>query len=207
MLDVIDLECVRGDRALFRGLSFSLKAGEFAHIRGHNGAGKTSLLRLICGLSRQAKGEVRWQNHPISSLDDLYRRQLVYVGHLDGVQGELTARENLRYSVAIYGDQTNAPPDPAALNRVLRALALQPVADLPAKFLSQGQRRRLALARLRLLGKALWIMDEPYTALDGRATALLDQWLSAHLAGGGLALMASHQTPGVKVARYINLGS
>lgn len=204
MLEVIDLECVRGDRTLFRGLSFSLKPGELAQVRGQNGAGKTSLLRLVCGLSRQAHGTIHWQGQPIPRLDEQYRQHLAYVGHLDGVQGELTARENLHYSAAIYGE--GAPAD-AAFPRLLRALALEPVADLPAKFLSQGQRRRLALARLRLLDRDLWILDEPYTALDSRAAALLDQWLTAHLARGGLALIASHQAPGVAAARHVDLSA
>ena len=188
MLDVTNLECVRGDRPLFRGLSFAVRPGELLHVVGANGSGKTTLLRTLCGLSRPAAGEIRWHNADIRELGDDYHRQLAYVGHLNGIQGELTARENLRAAGDLAGAASGTGID-AALARV----GLTAYRDFPAKILSQGQKRRLALARLALIPKPLWILDEPFSALDTHSLGAMTALLSGHLATGGMIIITSHQ--------------
>ncbi len=186
MLDVTNLACVRGDRPLFSHLSFALKPGELVHITGANGSGKTTLLRALCGFSRPAAGEIRWNGTDIHALGDDYRGALAYVGHLNGIQGDLTLRENLRVAAGIAGQ--NTAPD-AALEQV----GLLAYGDFPAKILSQGQKRRLALARLLVAHKRLWILDEPFSALDARSTGVMNALLSAHLTAGGMIVLTSHQ--------------
>ncbi len=197
LLDVINLECVRGDRPVFSGVSFSVRNGEICHIRGRNGAGKTSLLRILCGLSTPAQGEIRWQGVPIRELGEEYPQRLTYVGHLNGIQGELNGREHLRF-LAGLNSQTDGSLLTALIEQTLARLELTTVADLPVKFLSQGQTRRLALARLLLLKKNLWILDEPYTTLDSQSVTLVEALLDEHLITGGLIVMASHQELSLK---------
>ncbi len=194
MLEVTHLACVRGDRPLFSHLSFALHPGELVHVTGANGSGKTTLLRALCGLTRPAAGEVRWLGRDVHALGDDYRAALAYVGHLNGIQGELNARENLRHAARLTGD-AQAPDVEAALEQV----ALTAYADLPSKVLSQGQKRRLALARLRVARKPLWILDEPFSALDARSVEILSDVLARHVAGGGMAVLTSHQELAVKL--------
>ncbi len=188
MLQVVDLTCSRGDRALFEKLSFSVQPGELLYVQGANGSGKTTLLRTLCGLSQPADGEVRWQGTPIGQLADDYRSQLCYIGHANGIQGDLSAAENLRFGTCVGGADSHADIA-AALERV----GLTKAARLPAKFLSQGQKRRLALARLLVVTKPLWILDEPLTALDVHFGAIMNERLTAHVAAGGLVVITSHQ--------------
>jgi heme exporter protein A len=189
LLDAVNLDCVRGDRLLFRNLSFSVIPGELLHVRGQNGRGKTSLLRILCGLSLPAAGEVRWTGQPIAELGEDYHRDLAYVGHLNGVQGELTARENLDFLCRLGADGSNDDQ----LTDSLSQLGLARVSRLPAKLLSQGQKRRLALARLLVLPRKLWVLDEPFTALDTHSTSVLATLLQDHAAAGGMAVLTSHQ--------------
>ncbi len=189
MLDAVNLDCVRGDRLLFRNLSFSVHPGELLHVRGQNGRGKTSLLRILCGLSLPAAGEVRWAGQAITELGEDYHDDLSYVGHLNGVQGELTAYENLDFLCRLGA----GPADKDRLAESLTRLGLGRVARLPAKLLSQGQKRRLALARLLVLPRKLWILDEPFTALDTHSTGVLAGLLQDHAADGGMAVLTSHQ--------------
>ncbi len=188
LLEIENLTCTRGDRPLFQGLSFALKPSEILHIQGANGSGKTTLLRTVCGLSQPAEGQIRWQNTPISHLADDYRDQLCYIGHANGIQGDLSAAENLRFGACVSGAGTHADID-AALEQV----GLAHAARLPAKLLSQGQKRRLALARLLVSAKPLWILDEPFTALDVRSVSLMNDQLTVHLAAGGMVIITSHQ--------------
>ncbi len=188
MLDVTNLECVRGDRPLFRGLSFAVRPGEMLHVVGANGSGKTTLLRTLCGLSQPAAGEIRWNNADIRELGDDYRAHLAYVGHLNGIQGELTARENLQTAGCLGGEN-----EIAVIETALAQVDLTAYRDFPAKILSQGQKRRLALARLVLARKPLWILDEPFSALDTRSIGTMTALLSAHLATGGMIIITSHQ--------------
>ncbi len=189
MLDAVNLDCVRGDRLLFRHLSFSVNPGELLHVRGQNGRGKTSLLRILCGLSLPAAGEVRWAGQAIAELGEDYHRDIAYVGHLNGVQGELTARENLDFLCRLGAGGAHDEQVVDSLNQV----GLGRVSRLPAKLLSQGQKRRLALARLLLLPRKLWVLDEPFTALDTHSTGVLAALLQNHAAAGGIAVLTSHQ--------------
>lgn len=189
MLEVRELECVRGDHRLFKGLNFTLQPGELLHLRGKNGAGKTSLLRTICGLTAPANGEVLWKGENIRSLRDEYNRGLTYLGHLNGIKGELSALENLQVSSSLSGAKVleNQILD------ALRQIGLAGREDLPTKVLSQGQKRRVALARLLITKSALWVLDEPFTALDVHAVDLLKGLIANHIKEGGMAILTTHQ--------------
>ena len=194
MLDIQNLECTRGDRILIRDLSFRLRAGELLHITGRNGSGKTTLMRTLCGLTLPYGGEIRWQGTPIRRLGEDYRRELAYVGHAHGFHGELTAVENLRVHACLAEGQTEIE---AALDR----LGLSAQAGLPAKLLSQGQKRRLSLARLLVADRRLWILDEPFTALDVSSVRLVNDLILAQLARGGMVILTSHQELGLDYDR------
>lgn len=201
-LDLIDLSCARGDRPLFVNVNQDVNAGELLHVAGSNGSGKTTLLRTLCGLVRPAAGEVQWRGKPIQKLGDEYRQELAYVGHKDGIQGELTPPENI-HALACTGESIGTE----AVSRALTDLGLAAYASFPSKVLSQGQKRRLALTRLLVFKKPLWILDEPYTALDADSCRLVSQLLAEHLARGGIAVLASHQrfeVPGAAI-KYIDL--
>ncbi|MFQ5935753.1 MAG: cytochrome c biogenesis heme-transporting ATPase CcmA [Acidiferrobacterales bacterium] len=189
MLETINLECTRGDRPLVSDLSFELARGELLHVVGSNGSGKTTLLRTLCGLSRPSTGEIRFNGASIAALSDEYHKYLAYVGHSDGLQGELTAEENLRAIAGLSGSEGRANTVHGALERV----GLLGSADLPAKILSQGQKRRLALARLPLLARTLWILDEPFSALDMPSVHTFEGLLVEHLEADGMVVIASHQ--------------
>ena len=198
MLLVERLKCVRGERPLFSNVSLTLAAGEWMHVRGENGAGKTSLLRMVAGLAEPAEGAIHWGGKSIQQVAEQYRRKLFFLGHHDGLKGELTPLENLQLAAAIDGIVLTAPQVLAALQRC----GLKGRADLPVRVLSAGQKRRVILARLTLSPAKLWILDEPFTALDVKAVDLLAGLLSTHVAAGGMALLTSHQAmqmPGGKV--------
>ncbi|MBI3898219.1 MAG: cytochrome c biogenesis heme-transporting ATPase CcmA [Gammaproteobacteria bacterium] len=196
-LDIVDLSCTRGDRPLFSGLGQSVAAGELLHVVGSNGSGKTTLLRTLCGLSQPAAGEVRWRGTSTRALSDTYRQDLTYLGHLDAVQGELTPPENLHALARMAGGS-------GKIDEALERLGLTAHRSFPAKILSQGQKRRLALARLLVLQKPLWILDEPFTALDARSCRLMTELLAEHLASQGIIVLSSHQDfdmPGAVIKR------
>jgi heme exporter protein A len=188
LLEAVNLECVRGDRSLFRALSFTLQPGALLHLLGRNGAGKTTLLRTLCGLTHPAAGEIRWQGEDARDLGDDYRRVIAYVGHANGLHGELTAVENLMLEPSL---SANSARD--AAERALTQVGLVAYRNFPAKILSQGQKRRLALARLLIADKPLWILDEPFSALDVSSVETMIRLLDAHLARGGLVVLTSHQ--------------
>jgi heme exporter protein A len=190
MLEGIDLECQRGDRLLFAALSFRVEAGTCLHVAGENGAGKTSLLRILCGLLAPTAGEVRWRGEPTRKLREAFWEELAYVGHLNGVKDDLTAAENVRFAAAIAGRAWTH----GAVRAALRELGLAGFEDRPTRTLSQGQRRRVALARLHFAAPAtLWVLDEPFTALDARGVAVLTALIGAHLARGGIVVLTTHQ--------------
>jgi heme exporter protein A len=188
LLEAVDLECVRGDRPLFSHLSFSLKPGELLHVTGVNGSGKTTLLRTLCGLTRAHAGEIRWHSNAINKLGDDYHAQLAYVGHANGIQGDLTPVENLRVASSLSGEA-----DKSRIGTTLERLGLAAYHHFPSKILSQGQKRRLALARLVVEHKPLWILDEPLSGLDVDSVSLMTTILMEHLAQGGLIIITSHQ--------------
>ncbi|WP_326543552.1 cytochrome c biogenesis heme-transporting ATPase CcmA [Pseudorhodoferax sp.] len=188
MLETHDLACLRGDRRLFRGLTLQLAPGQLLRVEGSNGAGKTSLLRLLAGLALPAAGEVCWAGVPIRRQREVYAQALVYLGHLGGLKDELTPLENLQADCALAGHAADA----ARITEALAAWGLQRQAGLPLRVLSAGQRRRAALARLALADAPLWVLDEPFNALDVDAVAQLGRQIEAHLDGGGLAVVTSH---------------
>ena len=189
MLEVVDLECVRGDRRLFTNLSFSLSKGELLYLYGHNGSGKTTLMRAVCGLLQPTEGEIRWEGEPIRELSEEYTREVLYIGHKNGIKDDLTALENLRILSTLDGVHMTEEQAWDALERI----GLRGFEDLPTQVLSQGQKRRVALARLLAHQARLWILDEPFTALDKAAVELLQQVIREHLERGGMAFLTTHQ--------------
>lgn len=187
MLKVSGLACSRGERQLFADVSFALAAGEWLHVQGENGAGKTSLLRLLVGLSPADAGEIYWRGVAASEAD--FHRDLLYLGHHAAVKDELTPLENLCLSAALDG----IPLDEKAALAALVRLGLRGREALPVRVLSAGQKRRVLLARLLTRPAALWVLDEAFNALDSGAVQLLGELLGEHLAKGGLAVLTSHQ--------------
>jgi heme exporter protein A len=196
------LACRRGDRLLFENLGFALQAGAWLHVRGANGAGKTSLLRLLAGLGRPEAGAVRWNGVEIARGDSATRRDIAFQGHQGGLKDELSALQNLRSAAAIDGLPLREDAALAALRRV----GLRGREDLPLRVLSQGQKRRAALARLLARQARLWILDEPFNALDASGVELVGELLAAHLAGAGLAVLTSHQPIPLAAPQELSLG-
>lgn len=189
LLEAGNLACVRGDRRLFHDLGLQVEAGACLLVQGANGSGKTSLLRILTGLTLPAAGEVRWKGEPIQRLGDEYRNALLYCGHQNALKDELTAEENLLAAAALAG----RPVDAKAVREALHQAGLAGREDLPVRVLSQGQRRRASLARLLLDHRPIWILDEPLTALDANAISWLSGVIDRHLVCGGLAVLTSHQ--------------
>jgi heme exporter protein A len=180
-LKVDNLSCVRGERLVFAGLSFTLEPGRVLTVRGANGAGKSSLLRLLAGLARAAAGSITWEGHAVGEATDAP----AYVGHLDAVKPTLTVLENVAFWRAFHGGQRSA-------EAALEALGIGRLADLPARYLSAGQRRRTALARLIVQNARLWLLDEPTVGLDDDGVARLSSVVREHLAAGGIAVASTH---------------
>src|SRR5438067_7729939 len=197
MLEVLKLGCIRGDRRLFSDLSFSAGAGELIELRGPNGSGKTSLLRILCGLSSPAAGQVRWNGKNIRSLGEEYFRDVAYLAHQNAVKDELSALENLRIASGVAGNPLNK----AQAQQVLERIGLKDRQHLPARVLSAGQRRRLALTRLLTSKATLWILDEVLTSLDDAAVRLSREVITDHIQNGGIAIVATHQDLNLSVER------
>lgn len=178
----------RAGRPVLRGIDLTLGPGGLLQVLGPNGSGKTSLLRVLCGLAVPDEGTLHWHGRPVRAGDPSYQHALAYVGHTNGIDPDLSAAENLRFAARLAGDDGGNP-----VAHALAALALERVAHTPVRALSQGQRRRVALARLSLARRALWLLDEPVTALDTDACARFDAQLDTHLAAGGMAVIATHQ--------------
>lgn len=189
MLEVKALACVRNDQRLFADLNLRLESGQLLLVEGRNGSGKTTLLRTLCGLMWPGEGEVLWQGASIRKLAEEFARDVLYIGHKPGIKEELTAVENLRIASVLDGFALSERAAWEALGRI----GLTGHEDLPAKMLSQGQKRRVALARLLVSQARLWILDEPFTALDKGAVADLQGVIRAHLAGGGMVILTTHQ--------------
>ncbi len=187
-----DLGCRRGNRLLFKGVSFDVVPGQVRWLRGRNGCGKTSLLRLAAGLGVPASGRVLYGGLPVRRAPDLSLR-ITYVGHANALKEDLTVTEALQFLARLQGRDAA----PAEMHRALIRVGLANRHDAPVRTLSQGQRRRASLARLALETRAaLWILDEPYDALDADGIARVDALLTEHIARGGSVLLTSHQSPG-----------
>jgi len=180
---------MRGDRRLFSGLDLAVSPGTFVQLTGPNGSGKTSLLRILCGLLPPAEGAVIWEGANIRSLGEEYFTAVTYLGHRHGIKDELSAVENLRISNALNGVEISQE----RARTVLDQMGLAGRELLPARLLSEGQRRRVALARLLVCNTKLWLLDEVLTSLDKGAVALVRSLIEKHLTAGGIAIVATHQ--------------
>lgn len=190
MFQTVALSGSRGERQLFSDVSVTVKPGNLLAVVGENGSGKTSFLRMLCGLLAPDKGAILWQGKDIRQLKELYSAQLTYVGHLNGIKDELTPVENLKLSACLAGDDSSDP----IVQNALGAVGLgRSVYRLPTRVLSQGQKRRMALARLWLSTRPLWLLDEPFASLDGAGTNYLTQRMQSHLSQGGMVVVATHQ--------------
>ena len=206
MLSVSALECVRGERRLFANLGFELAPQTLLEVRGANGSGKTSLLRLLCGLLSPAAGSINWNGADIHSEREEYFARIVYIGHLNGIKDELSALENLDFAARSAGLDASA----GSVDAALRQIGLDGFQHMACKTLSQGQRRRVALARLCLSSpRPLWILDEPFVALDAAALALTRSLVESHLRQGGMVVLTTHQEVAIAAdsIRRIELGS
>ena len=193
MLSVQQLACERGRKRLFSDLNFQVHPGQCLHVQGANGAGKTSLLRIVCGLAEALSGKICWRGQDTRIDPGAWRAELVYLGHTPGLKDELSAAENLRFQSQIDGWALSSEQIDGALQRV----GLGRQQQVPLRRFSQGQKRRAALARLIARPVALWVLDEPLAALDQPAQQLVAQLLAGHVQAGGLALVTSHQPLGV----------
>ena len=190
---------MRGTRPLFSDVDFAIGPGSWAHVRGANGAGKTSLLRLLAGLSQPDAGEVRWNGERIGSED--FRRELMYLGHRAAVKEDLTALENVMFAAEMDGVDISEDQAMDALKR----FGLAGREDLPVRFLSAGQKRRVLLARTVTRPAKLWILDEPFTALDVKAVDFVSRLVADHVQGGGMAVLTSHQAIPLPAGQVVDL--
>lgn len=190
MLKVTNLACARGEQELFANVCFELHAGEMLQVLGENGSGKTTLLRTLCGFSQPLAGEIFWQGKVIRDASEEYHADIIYLGHLNAIKDELSALENLRISCTLADCEIS---DSDALE-ALRNMGLRGRETFPVKLLSQGQRRRVALARLLLSKAPLWILDEPLAALDVEAAVLIQDLIARHLKDRGMVIYTTHQT-------------
>jgi heme exporter protein A len=189
MLTAHGLACLRGDRLLFKNVGFELNSGGLLYLLGENGSGKSSLLRILCGLLMPEEGEVFWDRKNVKESAENYLLNLTYIGHLNGLKDDLTAIENLQIAARLAGNDASEKKTLAAL----AAIGIARCANLPARVLSQGQKRRVALATLWITQSKLWILDEPFAALDAASTEVLASRLGEHMANGGMVIITTHQ--------------
>jgi heme exporter protein A len=201
MLEVHELAARRGYTRLFTGLSFAVEPGQVLVVTGANGTGKTTLLRMLAGLSAPEAGQIRWNGAALAPFDPNLRAATAFAGHHPALKDELSAEENLVSLVEVSGER----PDRETIRGALEAVALSRQRTLPARVLSQGQRRRIGLARLTLVHRPMWILDEPVTALDAAGTGLLASLVAEHLETGGLAVAATHTSLGLPESRVRSL--
>ena len=183
------LGCIKGGRQLFKNVDCVLEPGRWLYVSGANGVGKTSLLRMVCGLASIEDGDILWNDIPIHSQREAYRKDLCYLGHLNALQESMTVDENLAFTAALGG----IAPAPAHTQEVMVRVGLRGRDRQLVRHLSQGQKRRVALTRLALSPARLWVLDEPYVAMDEAGVQLLADLIASHLKSGGLAVLTSHQ--------------
>lgn len=201
MLEATDLGCVRGDRRLFSDVNFALGPGSLLQVQGPNGSGKTSLLRMICGMLAPAEGEIRWQGANIHSLGEEYFTSLTYVGHRNGLKEELTPVENLRFTSGLAGIAVSREE----AKSTLATIGLAGRENLPARLLSEGQRRRTTLARLLICKTSVWVLDEVLASLDSSAVRFVTSLIEGHLNKGGIAVVATHHELDLSADSYQRL--
>jgi heme exporter protein A len=183
------LGCTKGGRQLFKNVDCELTAGQWLYVAGANGVGKTSLLRMVCGLATVEEGQILWNHTPIEKQPEIYRQDLCYLGHLNALQESMTVDENLSFTSALGG----LSPNHTQRQEVLTRFGLRGRSKQLVRHLSQGQKRRVALSRLALSSARLWVLDEPYVAMDESGIQMLADLIADHLTGGGLAVITSHQ--------------
>lgn len=203
MLTATGLSCIRGERRLFSRLDLAVGPGEWLHVQGENGAGKTSLLRILASLAPPAEGEILWKNASIKALAEDYHRDMLFLGHHGAVKEDLTPFENLTLAARLDGVLL----DEAAALKALARFGLRGREDLAVRFLSAGQKRRVLLARLAVRQAALWILDEPFTALDVTAVDMLSSLIEAHVKAGGICILTSHQSMPLPNGRTLKVGA
>lgn len=206
LLQVEQLECERDDRVLIKNLSFELYNGEILQVEGANGSGKTTLLRVLCGLSDEFQGELTWCGRPRRRVEADFRRQTLYCGHLTGIKMALSPRENLRWILQVKGVSAADAPAQPSLDQALHDVGLGGFEDVPVYTLSAGQKRRVALARLLVEPARLWVLDEPFTAIDRHGVAELEGLIQGHAAKGGSVLITSHHALELNGLRSLQLG-
>ena len=184
-----NLTCIREDRLLFDQLSIDINPGDIVQVEGPNGSGKTSLLRILAGLSQPFEGSIYFKNQLISQTRETFHQELLYLGHLPGVKNDLNAQENLRFTLALHGLHT----EQLDINQTLAAVNLAGFEDSLASHLSAGQHRRISLARLHKTTARIWILDEPFTAIDKQGVYNLEQLFKAHSSRGGCIILTTHQ--------------
>jgi heme exporter protein A len=199
-LRVNNLQCIRDDRVLFDRLHFTVNTGQLLQIEGANGTGKTSLLRILCGLMLPTEGQIFWGEQDIEHVKAQYWENLLYIGHHNGIKGDLTPLENLTLARALGSCATEV-----TLEDALAYMGLRGFEDVPTRTLSAGQQRRVALARLLLTQAPLWILDEPFTALDKKAILHFENLLDTHAHQGGMAILTSHHTVNCRHAKIFQL--
>ncbi len=201
------LACVRGERLVFSDLNFQVSSGEALILRGPNGSGKSTLLRLVAGYLDASAGILTWNGQPVADDPDSHRRRLHYVGHLDAVKAPLTVAENLAFWAG-QGHRDESGGDlEDRLRQALERLGLGRLAEVPGRFLSAGQKRRLNLARLAASPARLWLLDEPTVSLDANGAGVLAEMVVEHLGAGGLAMIATHIDLGLIETRVLTLGA
>lgn len=206
LLQVQQLFCERDDRVLIRELAFSLDHGEILQVEGPNGSGKTTLIRILCGLSDDYEGTIFWRGQPRSRSADGFRREHLYFGHLTGIKSSLSPRENLRWILQLKGVTGQGAALESAIDRALHNVGLAGHDDVPVHALSAGQKRRVALARLHIEPALLWVLDEPFTAIDKNGVAELEALIQQHAAQGGSVILTTHHTLAIPGIRKLQLG-
>ena len=194
------ITCIRSDRIIFQRLSFSVKDGEVLYLKGPNGCGKSSLLRIMAGLLKPTEGVLYWNEENISKSIGSYLGEFQYIGHQNAIKGALSVKENLEFWAKIYNLKYNN----IAIDDALQAFRLDGLADLPARFLSAGQKRRLNLCRLSATNSRIWLLDEPSTSLDDAGSLCLKELITSHLDRGNMVIMATHE-PNLENDNILNL--